>query len=167
MNAALCIKLEVSEIEMECNCGVISFLPEAKPFSRFVCHCDLCQAYMGQDYNDESFFLESQVSIVKPEQIEFRKNYSAKSPLSRGTCKICKKPVVSIAKSPIHKFILVPSELALTHNVELPSVCAHVFYHRRKVELNDQTPKYRGFWKSQIMTQWHLFKGLVTREKNA
>lgn len=150
---------------MACECGIISISDNAKVINRFVCHCLFCQEYTNDSFNDESFFRKRDIIINKPELIEFTKNYSKLSPLSRGTCKTCKSPVISIAKIPLFSLILIPSETSIIKSL-LPPVCAHVFYHRRKTDLNDSIPKYSGFWNSQLMTQWFLLKSFIKKLTN-
>jgi len=48
----------------------------------------------------------------------------------------------------------------------LPESCAHVFYHRRVKDIDDNLPKYSGFISSQILFMKKLLLAMLGRKKN-
>ena len=142
-----------------CECGHFKLRKDAQVIKRFICHCDLCKTYVGGESNDECFLRASDLEFIDEEAISFNRSPSLRKPLGRGKCINCSKPVVSYAHLPFGSFVLVPTE-ALPKDLELPDVCCHVFYHRRKRENPDKAPKYSNYWSSQASALWSLFKGL-------
>ncbi len=156
----------MNDIKKICQCNKIEFTPGAKPLFRFICHCRTCQEYTEKPYNDECFFRYSAISEASYRHVLFKNYQSSISPLRRGLCEICGKPVFSVAglASPF-KFALIPTDRVSKEII--PQPLAHVFYHRRASNINDQITKCRGYWKSQLLIQKALLKGILFRKNKA
>lgn len=118
MHRSSCFTVKVPRGSMKkansvCTCGNVRLRSNAQVLSRIICHCGFCQEYTGASCNDEVFFMASDVYINGPENVVFRKYLSDNSPLSRGTCKVCSRPVISIAKTKFLTLILMPFEVAV------------------------------------------------------
>jgi hypothetical protein len=107
--------------------------------------------------------LYSAVNEARNSHVSFKNYQSSISPLRRGACKICGKPVFSVAGlvSPL-KFALIPTERVSKEIIVQP--LAHVFYHRKVSDINDQIAKCSGYWKSQLLIQKAFLKSLFFRE---
>jgi|GEM_PF-478309 len=146
--------------ENYCTCGIVSAKPKAKPLERFACHCETCRQHTGQAFSDECLFWFDDVKGAEEDELLFEKQ-SKFTPLSRGVCRACGKPAISVLSvTSSLKFVLLPSVL-LTASDELPPLSAHVFYHRCVSEIQDNVPKYRGYLASQLATQWHILKACL------
>ena len=145
-----------------CNCGNIYFKNEAQLTARFICHCTLCRSYSGTDFYDEAFFAVDDIGIVDDEKLSWQRNFSGRSPVNRGTCKVCDKPAISIIDMPFMKFSLVPAD-SIPEHIDKKKASCHVFYHRRVNDVDDVLPKYRSYWSSQIMNSWHLLVAILKK----
>ncbi len=158
---------QLAESNYCCHCETVTVSPKAKPLVRFICHCETCQRYTKQPFSDECFFLYKDVQIENIDHVTFKKYQSNFSPLQRGLCNTCNKPAISIASvSSMLKFALLPTE-SVSNVITLPPVSAHVFYHRRISSINDSVPKYSGYWRSQLATQWLILKSCIVRNRHA
>lgn len=147
-----------------CQCENICFEKGVKPIARFICHCNLCQNYMNQNSNDESFFKICDVRVKDPKKLILKRNYSGFSPLKRAICKACNKPVVSFFNIGLLKFTLLPSS-SVPEKYKLNEISMHGFYKYRANNVDDKVPKYYGYWRSQIMTLYYLIIGLIKYKK--
>ncbi len=156
----------MNDISKICQCNNLVLIPSAKPLFRFICHCTTCQRYSGKPYNDECFFRYSAVNEVSHSNVSFKNYQSSISPLQRGSCENCGKPVFSVASlASLLKFALIPTESISKETLPLP--LAHVFYHRRESDINDQVAKCSGYWKSQLIIQKAILKSCFFSENKA
>jgi hypothetical protein len=145
-----------------CSCGKSTVIVCAAPISRFACHCLNCQSFTGLSVSDDCAFLSKSVVIPEVNSIEYSQINSFVS-LQRGKCRFCSSPVVSKFNIfNILSFVYIPSK-NIPHALVIPSIEAHTFYHRRISDISDSSPKYSGYWSSQLNTVrillWSLPKG--------
>lgn len=150
---------EFTPQEGSCSCYSNTYTINHTPVGRFICHCTICQEYMGQAYNDVTVLLKSDVSELNLTSTKFRR-WKLPPNISRGLCKRCHKPSIEMAMG--SNLVLVP-----TNNypdiAALPEPTMHLFYNRRVEDINDDLPKYEGFVKSQTMMVKALAQGMYKR----
>ena len=148
-----------------CSCGKSTVFIFANPISRFSCHCLNCQSYTGLPISDDCAFLSKSVVVPEVNSIEYSKINSLVS-LQRGKCSFCSSPVISIFSIfNFLSFVYIPSK-NVPSVINIPSIEAHTFYHRRVSEVYDSAPKYCGYWSSQLNTVRILLWSLL-KSKNA
>lgn len=145
--------------EGSCSCQTNTFTIHNKPVARFICHCNICQEFTGQAFNDVTVLLKSDVSDLNLIRTKFRR-WKLPPNISRGLCTRCNKP--SIEKALCGNLILVPT-MNYPDVAALPEPSLHLFYNRRVKDMDDDLPKFSGFAQSQAMIVKALAQGLVKR----
>ena len=145
--------------EGSCSCQTNTFTIHNKPVARFICHCNICQEFTGQAFNDVTVLLKSDVSDLNLIRTKFRR-WKLPPNISRGLCTRCNKP--SIEKALGGNLILVPT-MNYPDVAALPKPSMHLFYHRRVEDIDDDLPKYTGLVQSQAMIVKALAQGLLQR----
>ena len=54
-----------------CSCTSNTYTINDKPIGRFICHCRICQEFTGNDFNDVTVFVKSDVSDLKISTTKF------------------------------------------------------------------------------------------------
>jgi len=90
----------------------------------------------------------SSVTLPDDESIEFKK-YRSFPAINRGTCPQCASPIVALAGSGDKGLAFIASSNYKDAQV-LPPSAMHLFYNRSVAEINDDLPKYRGYFRSQL-----------------
>lgn len=132
-----------------CACGAATFVVNAKPRARFLCHCTICQSVYRKPYADVTVLLAGEIALPTGHAIQFRK-YRLPPALRRGTCSSCGHPVLGFLRlAPFARLAFVPSanypEQAL-----LPDPSTHIFYDNRIADVEDALPKHSGYWRSEL-----------------
>lgn len=142
-----------------CSCYSNTYMINHTPIARFICHCTICQDYTGQDYNDVTVLLKSDLSDLNINKTHFRR-WKLPPNINRGLCKYCHKPSIEMAVA--GNLVLVPTDNY--PNVDaLPKPSMHLFYNRRVKDIDDNLPKYEGYMQSQAMVVNALTQGLYKR----
>lgn len=146
-------------LKASCQCGKSHVTIMAKPIARFLCHCQACQAYTGRGYSDATVVMAKDVQLDDIESTEF-KRYKAPPNIRRGKCKHCNTP--SIEFGIFDQLAFIP---AFTYETpeKLPEPTMHIFYHRRKEDMDDNLPKHEGFLKSQTKVCSLIASGAFSR----
>ena len=83
--------------------------------------------------------------------------------LQRGLCRHCQAPVVAfLALLPGVKVAIIPAQ-NYPAEAALPDVKAHIFYHRRQHDIDDDVPKISGFLLSELKAMQLIITGLWHR----
>ncbi len=70
--------------------------------------------------------------------------------LDRSICAHCSKPVHGVFMlGPLQTLAFVPSA-NIGKDVGIPAPSSHIFYHRRITDIDDDLPKYSGYWRSEL-----------------
>ena len=152
---------KAKNILCECPCGSTKFYLKKLPFVRFYCHCEICQKLYNSAYNDV-VVIKSKNVVLKQNGVQFKK-YRKPPALDRGICEQCKKPVAGFFRGiPGLRLAFINADNILDKS-SLPRPLGHIFYHRKKEYVEDELPKFSGYWRSQIkVCQWIMTKLLVT-----
>lgn len=129
-----------------CQCGANHYSVLAKPLFRFVCHCEVCQAYTGKPFSDVTLHLTKNIQVGSLASTEF-KTWRSPPNIKRGTCLQCNSPVVEYGL--LDKLAFVPASLYKDASW-LPAPELHIFYHRRRSDVNDGVRKCSGYAASQL-----------------
>ncbi len=144
-----------------CPCGEAVFHTDTTPFARFYCHCLICQKLYGRPFADVSVLWARHLHQPAAEKILIAR-YRRPPALDRATCDACGKPVFGILKlGPLQTLAFVPTA-NLAADAPLPASAAHIFYHRRVVEHDDDLPKFSGYWRSEAAVAWLLSKRMFS-----
>ncbi len=137
------------ETRCTCSCGKVQFAVHGRPLLRGFCHCTICQEFNQAPFADFTLFRAKDVDIPAAKLVDFRA-YRPPPAAQRGKCRSCGSPVLEIVQIfPLPKLIIVPSKNILD-SIVLPKPSLHVFYHRRVADVDDDLPKFNGYWKSQL-----------------
>lgn len=145
-----------------CSCGSVVFETTGTPILRAYCHCTICQKFNNSDYADVTAFYAKSVSLLDEARVDY-KVYKQPPLVHRGTCKQCNKPAIEKLNIPLMpKLILIPSSNFDDAGL-LPDPVMHIFYDKRKHDIDDGLRKYSGFVSSQLRFSLGLMKGMITR----
>ncbi|MEC8428744.1 MAG: GFA family protein [Pseudomonadota bacterium] len=149
----------MTQMTGSCECGAASFKVSAKPLARAYCHCTICQEFNKADYADVSVFLSRDVTLEDPATVAMKSYKKTPPSVQRGKCRKCDKPALEYLDMPLLPGLtIIPSaNIAAT----LPEPSMHIFYHRRKRDIQDDLPKHSGFLKSQWCFAKQLLPGIV------
>ncbi len=150
---------EFTSQEGSCSCYSNTYTINNAPVGRFICHCTICQEYTGQNYNDVTILLKSDVSELDIAKTRFQR-WKLPPNISRGLCKRCNKPSIEMAIG--GALMLVPTDNYPDINA-LPKPSMHIFYDSRVEDIKDNLPKYKGFAQSQAMIVKALAQGMLKR----
>lgn len=154
------------EQKCNCECGRTEFVLQGKPLMRMFCHCTICQEFNEVEFSDATIFLAKDIEFDRAQNVVFRK-YKAPPAVDRGKCGSCQKPIIEFLDVPLFPSLaMIPSQ-SIDSGSFLPESCAHIFYHRRVNDINDDLPKYSGFISSQVLFMKKLFVGMLSRKRNA
>ncbi|MGJ8687251.1 MAG: GFA family protein, partial [Spongiibacteraceae bacterium] len=131
----------------QCSCGNLKFNVSGEPLLRIFCHCTICQNFNQAPFGDVTIFRSRDVEMPNLATVEYL-THSAPPAVQRGKCMRCQKPGIeymSLLVAP--KLVIVPS--VNIHNQQfLPVPSMHIFYHSRVADIDDELPKYEGYWSS-------------------
>ena len=149
-----------SKLECSCRCKESSISVEGAPVIRFLCHCKICQAVYRKPYADIIALKSSQVIQPVDSRIKFSKHRLPPA-LKRGVCPSCSNPVVGfLPLMPFFGLAFIPT-VNFPEHVSLPAPKFHTFYDRRVTDVEDELPKYSGYWTSQCVLTSGFFSGLL------
>lgn len=138
-----------------CPCGETKFTVERTPFVRFYCHCEICQNLYKTDYADV-VVVKSKYVQLDSNDVNFKK-YRLPPALDRSTCNACGKPAAGFLKGIPGLALSFISADNFHDKSALPTPLGHVFYHRKRKEVEDALPKIHGYWKSELkVSAWIL-----------
>lgn len=133
----------------QCACGAAPVELLTRPLMRAICHCTICQEFNQAPYGDALFFRAKDVRMPAADAVTFT-SYSASGVVQRGRCAACDQAAVETATlPPFGKIVGVPTA-NVTTMADFPEPALHIFYHRRQADVEDDLPKYSGFWPSQL-----------------
>lgn len=145
-----------------CSCYSNTYSINNKPIARFICHCTICQEFTGQAYNDVTVLLKSDVTDLNLIRTKFRR-WKLPPNIKRGLCTRCNKPSIEMGLA--GNLILIPTT-NYSDVAALPKPSMHLFYNRRVEDINDDSPKYKGFVQSQTMIVKALAQGFYKRVRH-
>lgn len=143
----------------QCQCGDTTFSIVGKPLTRVKCHCTICQEFNDADYGDVTIYSSKDVNIDNIESIDF-KEYKAPPAVKRGKCLTCNKPAIELLDLPLLPNLAIVPTRNIPSESQLPEPDSHIFYHRRKNDVDDGIPKHSGFIKSQTALAFKLVSAL-------
>ncbi len=142
-----------------CACSESKLTVLSKPLARFKCHCTVCQKLYNKAYAEFIVIHAKHLQLDKSEHITFGK-YRRPPALKRGICTQCHTPIVAFLRlAPFLKLAFIPTE-RFSDLSKLPEAQAHIFYHRRSSDIDDELPKISGYWKSEFVVSQSVIKGL-------
>ncbi|KZY32240.1 MULTISPECIES: GFA family protein [unclassified Oleiphilus] len=143
-----------------CSCTTSKITVRAQPFSRFKCHCTICQEIYNKPYAEFVVVNAKNVELNKSDQLLFAK-YRRPPALTRGICQNCQSPLVGFLRlAPFLKLAFIPID-RFEDPGALPAAQGHIFYHSRSEEIDDNLPKFSGYWKSELAVSQSVLKGLI------
>lgn len=132
-----------------CPCGQTTFSVKGKPVLRFFCHCQICQTLYQEPCADVTVFWTGAIAIPEQAQIQY-KTYRPPPALKRATCPACQNPLFGfLTLAPFLRLEFV-STRNFADKSDFPLPSAHIFYHRRKAEIQDALPKISGYLPSEL-----------------
>lgn len=145
-----------------CACGANQFAVAGQPIMRAICHCTICQAFNEAPYADICVIMAKNVDLAEDHSVDFQK-YRKPPALQRGKCKSCGKAAVEyLHLGPLPGLAFVPAA-NFPQGSDLPEPALHMFYHRRVADIDDDLPKYNGYWPSHLATVGELIKAGLRR----
>jgi hypothetical protein len=146
----------------QCECGTTKFTIIGEPIVRIACHCKICQEFNKAAYADITIFLSKDVILEDIKTVSLRK-YKSPPAVKRGTCIDCGKPAIEFLDLPLFPSLtIIPSQL-IPYGPLLPKLSAHIFYHRRVADIEDELPKISGSVKSQLALSKKLLPGIFNK----
>ena len=132
-----------------CRCNSTRFEVAGAPLTRFYCHCLICQSVYRQPFADVTAWWGHGVALPGKHLIRFRR-YRSPPAVRRGSCSACGQPAVGfLSILPFMTLAFIPAT-SFVDQSRLPPATAHIFYHRRVRDADDDLPKYRGYWASEL-----------------
>lgn len=145
--------------EGSCSCYSNTYSINNKPIARFICHCTICQEFTGEDFNDVTVLLKSDVTELNLIRTKFRR-WKLPPNIKRGLCTRCNKPSIEMAVA--GNLVLIPTT-NYPDIAALPKPSMHLFYNCRVENIDDDLPKCNGFVQSQTMMVKALAQGIYKR----
>lgn len=146
----------------QCACGATKFTVSGAPLLRALCHCTICQAFNESAYADITVFTNGQVNLPDDNPVEF-KEYRKPPAVQRGKCSACDKPAIEYLRLPVLPDIVFVPSANITDKVVLPAPSMHIFYNSRVADIQDDLPRYQGYWPSQAAFLRYFVKGALKR----
>ena len=151
-----------TKIDCACPCGATTFAVSGKPMFRLVCHCSICQRFNDAAFADVVVFRAKDVDSPSDDSVRYEK-WRRPPNVQRGTCVSCGAPAIELFRAPLlPKLTLVPVR-NIGQQEMLPEPSAHIFYESRIANIDDDLPKYQGYWRSQLLFGRLLMKSLAGR----
>lgn len=126
----------MSPIPVQCGCGRSYGQVHAKPRLRFRCHCTQCQSVYGADYSDAVVLRRGQFVVSPDTDLDWVRTIRP-SPLIRGLCPGCRRPVLAHFWG---VFSIIP--VALLPEDVLRPVDHDVYYGTHRQPMRDTVPKH-------------------------
>ena len=139
----------MNQTTASCTCGKVTLEIKGTPLLRFICHCTICQRFNSAPYGDAIVYLSAIVKEPDAESVSFTA-YKPPPNVQRGKCIACASPIVEQLKTPLFPKLTIIPTAKHEAQADLPAPFAHLFYDQRVAEVNDQIPKHKGFWLSQL-----------------
>ncbi|HEY4750960.1 MAG TPA: GFA family protein [Steroidobacteraceae bacterium] len=150
----------------QCSCGKARFNVHGRPILRGFCHCTICQAFNQAPYADITLFRAKDVDMPGTEFLRY-KAYRPPPAVQRGTCIACERPVVEFMRMPPMPMLIIVPSANILDPAFVPRPSLHIFYNRRSADIDDDLPKFSGYWKSQLAFGRRLVAALLRRESRA
>ena len=132
-----------------CSCGHAEFEVHSEALFRVICHCTICQKFNAAAHADILVFKSLQVSSLTEGSVNFD-TYKRPPNVQRGQCSECQQAVIEVFNFPLMpKLTMVPFAM-FVDSTSLTEPCAHMFYEKRVLDVDDELPKYKGFISSQL-----------------
>jgi hypothetical protein len=134
---------------IRCACGAVALQLGAAPLFAMLCHCTICQRFNDSDYADFLVYRRRDVTGITDAPIEYSRLRPPPN-VDRGKCARCGTPVLERFRVPgLGDWAMIPravhGDAARSHP---PG--GHLFYHRRVRDIDDELPKYTGYWRSEF-----------------
>lgn len=156
----------LSAQQCQCPCGATQFTVSGTPLVRAICHCTICQSFNASPYADITVFSNGQVDLPSDHPVEFRE-YRKPPAVQRGKCSVCDKPAIEYLRLPVlPDIVFVPSANFVDQSI-LPAPSLHIFYASRVADIQNDLPRYKGYWPSQAGFMRHLLKAVLKRRMPA
>lgn len=149
----------MTHTHVQCHCGANRYRLTGKPVCRFICHCQICQAYTRATSSDVMVVLARDVHVDDISQTRF-KRWRMPPNIRRGTCRQCNKPVIEFGAANQLVFVPVPN---VQEQDALPPTDLHLFYNRRCSDAVDPLPKLSGYVRSNAALMRLIGERLVAR----
>lgn len=151
---------EFIQKEGSCQCGHAQFSITGKPLLRAYCHCLICQKFNESDYADITVFYGKDVALKDDDTVAFRVHQQPPL-LKRGTCKRCGKPAIEKLNMPLFPGMVVVPSYNIQEVGVLPKPVLHMFYNRRKADVENSLPKHSGYLSSQLHFGFAIVKAML------
>ena len=143
--------------DYSCGCGATQFTARAALF-RVICHCTICQRFNQAPYADILVFRRDDLLIDSLDTIAFD-TYKPPPNVNRGVCNTCAKPALELFEPRfLPKLAMIPGAVHQLAPADTPAVSAHIFYDKRVADVDDELPKFSGFFRSQMAFMRMLMK---------
>lgn len=138
-----------NEIICTCSCGRARAVLTGRPLLRFRCHCTICQAVYRGPFADATVLWARDVPQGRVAHVEF--NTHRKPPAARrGACASCGEVTVAyMTPAPLLRLAFVPVA-RYPGDFRPPEPALDIFYDARAADLDDDVPRYCGYWPSEL-----------------
>ena len=133
----------------QCACGAARFTIRGRALLRVLCHCTICQSFNRKPYADVTIFEARAVTLPEKDRVVFR-TYRPPPAVQRGRCSACDGAAITFARIPLSPKLAVIPSANFADNTFLPEPSLHIFYDRRVADVEDNLPRYSGYWRSQV-----------------
>jgi len=150
----------VLQQECSCQCGSNKFSIEGQALSRIICHCTTCQEFNAAGFGDITIFRSKDVKTHNIESTFF-KALKRQQVVERGKCIQCAKPTIEFVNLPLFPSLTLVPSMNIPDGPALPEPSAHIFYHSRTSEVEDNLPKRKGYALSQLEFGIQIISGSI------
>lgn len=148
----------MAEIKCACSCGKAEAYLQAGPLLRFRCHCLVCQRVFDAPFSHATMTSSRNVRLTDPGSLMFKRHKPPPN-ISRGACRSC-GDIIAEFMLPGIAFIPVA---AFPPEHPLPELVGDIFYHRRRLDVDDDLPKVSGYLRSMMFLPAMSVRALVRR----
>jgi len=132
-----------------CSCGAARAVVTGRPLGRFRCHCTICQSVYRAPYADATVLWARDVPRERVAHVRFG-THRRPPAAHRGVCPDCGDVVVAyMTPAPLLRLAFVPVARYPREFVP-PEPALDIFYDARAADLDDDVPRYPGYWPSQL-----------------
>lgn len=149
-------------ITCQCPCGSTQFLVAGAPLFRVLCHCTICQRFNNAALADVLVFRAADATLPPAGKVDFD-TYRPPPNVQRGKCHECAAPAVENFSAPLMPKLVIVPHANFPQSAAAPAPAAHIFYDKRQADVNDELPKYNGYWASQWLFGKLLLPALMRR----
>ncbi len=143
-----------------CPCGATTYTASGTPLFRLICHCSICQRFNDAAFADVAVFRAKDVDEPAAPSVHYG-TWRPPPNVQRGSCVRCGAPAIELFRAPLlPRLTMVPVQNVAAKET-LPEPSAHIFYESRVCDVEDELPKYNGYWGSQLLFMRLLMKSLT------